>query len=87
MPRNLDRRVEVIVPVTNPDLCGRLQELLIVGMADDVLAWELRGDGTWAKVPTVVGFNAQREFQLQALERARRRREPDPLNALGRANS
>jgi polyphosphate kinase len=87
MPRNLDRRVEVIVPVTNPDLCGRLRELLIAEMADDVLSWELRGDGTWAKVPTVVGFNAQREFQLQALERARRRREPDPLNALGRASS
>jgi polyphosphate kinase len=87
MPRNLDRRVEVIVPVTNADLCGRLEELLEAEMADDVLAWELRGDGTWAKLPTVKGFNAQREFQLQALERARRRREPDPLNALGRANS
>ncbi len=87
MPRNLDRRVEVIVPVTNGDLCGRLRELLEAEMADDVLAWELRGDGTWQKIDTVLGFNAQREFQLQALERARRRREPDPLNALGRAGS
>jgi polyphosphate kinase len=85
MPRNLDRRVEAVVPVTDQELCQRLREILEVEMADDVLAWELRGDGTWAKMPTVTGLNTQRQFQDLALERARRRREPDPLNALGRA--
>ena len=84
MPRNLDRRVEAIVPVSDPELCDRLREILEVELADDVLAWELRGDGTWSKVPTVTGLNAQRQFQDLAVERARRRREPDPLNALGR---
>jgi polyphosphate kinase len=84
MPRNLDRRVEAIVPVSDVELCDRLREILEVEMADDVLAWELRGDGTWRKVPTVTGLNAQRQFQELAVERARRRREPDPLNALGR---
>jgi polyphosphate kinase len=84
MPRNLDRRVEAIVPVSDPEGCDRLREILEVEMADDVLAWELRGDGTWRKVPTVTGLNAQRQFQELAVERARRRREPDPLNALGR---
>jgi polyphosphate kinase len=84
MPRNLDRRVECIVPVMDGEGCRRLREILAVELADDALAWELRGDGTWEKVPVVTGFNAQRFFQEDALERARRRREPDPLNQLGR---
>jgi polyphosphate kinase len=84
MPRNLDRRVEVIVPVTDGDGCRRLREIVAVELADDALAWELRGDGTWEKIPPITGFNAQRWFQEDTLERARRRREPDPLNALGR---
>jgi polyphosphate kinase len=83
MQRNLDRRVEVLVPVSDAELCQRLRGILEVEMADDVLAWELHGKGTWQKVPSVKGFNAQRHFQDQALERARRRREPDPLNQLG----
>jgi polyphosphate kinase len=87
MPRNLDRRVEAIVPVLTAELCQRLRGILEIEMADDVLAWELQGDGTWRKIPTTVGFNAQRHFQELAVERARRRREPDPLNALGRAGS
>jgi polyphosphate kinase len=85
MPRNLDRRVEAVVPVTEPELCPRLREILEVEMADDVLAWELRGDGTWRKVPTVTGLNAQRQFQELAAQRARRRREPDALNPLAHA--
>jgi polyphosphate kinase len=84
MPRNLDRRVEVIVPLTDSDGCQRLRETLAVELADDALAWELRGDGTWEKVPPVTGFNAQLYLQEKAVERARRRREPDPLNPLGR---
>ncbi len=83
MPRNLDRRVEVIVPVADREGCRRLREILAVELADDALAWELRGDGTWYKIPPDIGFSAQRHFQDEALERARRRREPDPLNPLG----
>jgi polyphosphate kinase len=84
MPRNLDRRVEVIVPVDDPEGCRRLREILAAELADDALAWELLGDGTWVKIPADKGFSAQRHFQDEAVERARRRREPDPLNALGR---
>ncbi len=84
MPRNLDRRVEVIVPVTDSEGCQRLREVLAVELADDALAWELRGDSTWEKVPVTANFNAQHYLQEMAVERARRRREPDPLNPLGR---
>jgi polyphosphate kinase len=49
MPRNLDLRVEVVTPVTDPDLTGRLQEILDVMLADNVQAWELSVDGTWQR--------------------------------------
>ncbi|HET7465844.1 MAG TPA: polyphosphate kinase 1 [Candidatus Dormibacteraeota bacterium] len=71
MPRNLDRRVEVVVPVTDSLLRSRIQSILDVCLADDVLAWELGADGAWSKVPTVVGLNSHRRFQELALERAR----------------
>jgi polyphosphate kinase len=47
MPRNLDLRVECVTPVTDPDLTGRLQEVLDVMLADNVQAWELSEDGSW----------------------------------------
>jgi polyphosphate kinase len=49
MPRNLDLRVEVVTPVTDPDLTGRLQEVLDVMLADNVQAWELSEDGSWQR--------------------------------------
>ena len=47
MPRNLDRRVEALAPVDDPELQERLDEILEVNLADDMLAWELDADGTW----------------------------------------
>ena len=70
MDRNLDRRVEAVVPVLDPGLRRRLDEILDVLHADDVLAWELDGDGTWTKVPTVRGVNSQRELIARAQARA-----------------
>jgi polyphosphate kinase len=69
MPRNLDGRVECVAPVTDPVLMRRLEEILSVNLADDVLAWELGPDG-WHKVPTEVGLNAHRRLQELAEERA-----------------
>jgi polyphosphate kinase len=75
MPRNLDRRVEAMAPVDDPDLQARLQEILDVNLADDTLAWQLSGDGGWARVPTTEGVNTHLRLQEIAFERARRRRE------------
>ena len=71
MPRNLDRRVEAVVPVTDPQLRRRLAEILEIYLADDVLAWELGPDGGWRHVPTVAALNSHRRFQEMALEAAR----------------
>jgi len=71
MPRNLDRRVEVVVPVTDSKLRQRLSSIMETSWADDVLAWELCADGLWRRVPTVVGLNSHKRFQELALESAR----------------
>ncbi|OLB91629.1 MAG: RNA degradosome polyphosphate kinase [Actinobacteria bacterium 13_2_20CM_2_66_6] len=70
MPRNLDRRVEAVVPVTDSKLRQRLQQILDVSLADDVLAWELGPDGGWHKVPTTRGLNSHNRFKELALESA-----------------
>ncbi|HET7420485.1 MAG TPA: polyphosphate kinase 1 [Candidatus Dormibacteraeota bacterium] len=70
MPRNLDRRVEAVVPVTDSRLRLRLQQILDVSLADDVLAWELGSDGAWRKVATVRGLNSHQRFKELALESA-----------------
>ncbi len=74
MPRNLDRRVEASTPVSDPALAARLDEILAVNLADDVLSWELDPDGRWHKVPTTSGVNAQQRLQEAAAERARAER-------------
>ena len=70
MPRNLDRRVEAMVPVLDPALQERLAQILDVELEDDVLAWRLQADGSWSKHPTERGVNAQQVFEQLAEARA-----------------
>jgi polyphosphate kinase len=72
MPRNLDRRVEALVPIDDRAVQVRLREILDVNLGDDELAWTLASDGTWTKVPTAHGINTHRELQQLAVERGRR---------------
>ena len=50
MPRNLERRVEVIVPVEDKALHPRLRSLLDTCLEDNRQAWELRADGSYVRV-------------------------------------
>jgi polyphosphate kinase len=77
MERNLDRRIEVLVPVHDPELQARLIEILELIFADDTNSWELRPDRRWRRIPTRRGVNAQRRLREMAIDRARRRREPE----------
>ncbi|GAC1511421.1 MAG: RNA degradosome polyphosphate kinase [Candidatus Dormibacteraceae bacterium] len=67
MPRNLDRRVEAVVPVTDPNLNQQIGHFLDLELADDTLAWELAGDGTWTKVAAGRGVNTQELMQHMSL--------------------
>ncbi|MGZ4800892.1 MAG: RNA degradosome polyphosphate kinase, partial [Acidimicrobiia bacterium] len=77
MPRNLDRRVEAVTPVVAPALRARLDEILTTNLADDVLAWSLGADGSWEKIPTVVGVDTHRRLGELAETRARDGRPAD----------
>ena len=50
MPRNLDRRVEAVVPILDPRLQERLSSILDLLLADNRLAWRLAHDGGWTKI-------------------------------------
>jgi len=82
MPRNLDRRVEAVIPIEAPELQERLDEILEVNLADDALAWVLEPDGTWRKVsPDGTGeVDTHRRLQELAVHRAKRV-DPRPLRA------
>jgi polyphosphate kinase len=71
MPRNLDRRVEVLVQVRDPALTQRLDEVIDVNLADDRLAWMLDGDGVWHRPVPLGDVDAHERFQELALARAR----------------
>ncbi|MDP8966814.1 MAG: polyphosphate kinase 1, partial [Cyanobacteriota bacterium] len=47
MTRNLDRRVEAVVPVEDPEIVKDLQEILGVMLADNRQAWDLQPDGRY----------------------------------------
>jgi polyphosphate kinase len=74
MPRNLDRRVEALVPVDDPALQGRLQEILDVNRADDVLAWSLGSDAVWSPVRPRDGGSVEAHVRFQELALARNKK-------------
>jgi polyphosphate kinase len=74
MERNLDRRVEVLAPVTDPDLRSRLDETIELNLADDASTWVLGPAGQWTRVASLRGLSTQRSLQELAVGRSRRRR-------------
>jgi polyphosphate kinase len=77
MGRNLDRRIEVVVPVHDPELQSRLFEVLDLVFADETNAWELGSDRRWRRVPNRHGLSSQERLKELARERARRRLDSD----------
>jgi polyphosphate kinase len=49
MPRNLDTRVELLVPIEKPELQDELEDTLERCLADDTNAWTLAADGSWTR--------------------------------------
>jgi polyphosphate kinase len=77
MPRNLDRRVEVLAPVEDAKLRVRITGMLDALGADTRFAWELDADGTWSRVTPAQHaepMSAQELLMKQALARAKKRR-------------
>ena len=72
MPRNLDRRVEIVFPVEDEEIKKELTHILDLEFRDNVKAYILQPDGTYEK-PDKRGkaqINSQMEFCMEATEKA-----------------
>jgi polyphosphate kinase len=76
MPRNLDRRVEVLVPVEDSRLRSDLAEVLDALLVDTRFSWELDADGDWHRTEPkgrAKPVSAQEVLMARATKRAKKR--------------
>ena len=64
MPRNLDRRVEVLVPIEHPKHRDWIDHVLAFLLADDIVRWELRPDDTWERMGPQDAFEPHAQERL-----------------------
>jgi len=79
MPRNLDRRIELLFPVEDPDCRNRILEILQVELEDTVRSHWLRTDGTYHKLDLrgKVKLDSQIELCRMAVEAGEKRKEEE----------
>ena len=74
MHRNLDRRIEALVRVTDPAHRAALNRLLETGMSDTTASWHLGPDGEWTRHATDADGGPLRNVQEMLIDARRRRR-------------
>jgi polyphosphate kinase len=66
MPRNMDRRLEIMVPIENPTVHQQiLDQIMMANLKDNLQSWELDGDGVYRRLTPaegVAGFSAHTYF-------------------------
>lgn len=72
MHRNLDRRVEALISITDPGQCDSLIELMEIATADSTSSWHLEGNG-WRRVSTDEEGQPLTDIQELLMARARAR--------------
>jgi polyphosphate kinase len=73
MPRNFDRRVEVLAPIENARLRADIAFIFDALLADTRFSWRLEPDGSWVRTTPSVGetpISAQETLMRRARDRA-----------------
>nr|WP_297991474.1 RNA degradosome polyphosphate kinase [uncultured Actinomyces sp.] len=73
MHRNLDRRVEALVRITDPAMVEDLEWLVTHCASDDVASWHLQPDGSWERHLLDAEGNRLEDIQDSLMARARSR--------------
>jgi polyphosphate kinase len=68
MPRNLENRVELVIPVEDDAIKAELLNVLELSLAANVGAWDLNSEGDWVKRHHDSGNT--RDVQAEMIERA-----------------
>ncbi|MFJ9853690.1 RNA degradosome polyphosphate kinase [Streptomyces sp. NPDC101150] len=76
MHRNLDRRIEALVRVTDPAHRASLSRLLETGVSDTTSSWHLGPDGDWTRHAVDADGAPLRNVQEMLIDARRRRRGP-----------
>jgi polyphosphate kinase len=63
MHRNLDRRVEVLVRLIEPEHIERVETMFLLAMSDDMSVWNLVADGSWIRSKVDESGAPLRDFQ------------------------
>jgi len=72
MERNLDRRIEVLIPVVDPRLQARVLEILDLVFEDDQSSWLLDSEGQWTRAPRETDCSVQETLKALATDRSTR---------------
>ena len=74
MDRNLDRRVEAVVPVEDGEARARIAEIVELMLADDRRSWQLQADASWVRTEVLNGrpgtIDTFEVLKVRALESA-----------------
>lgn len=79
MHRNLDRRVEVLVALTDPDHITELHDLFELGFDSRTGSWWLQPDGSWIARLTDADGEPLRDVQERLIATRGRRRMVEPI--------
>ncbi|HAN74685.1 MAG TPA: polyphosphate kinase 1 [Planktothrix sp. UBA8407] len=72
MSRNLNRRVEAVTPIKDPDIAKELEEILGIMLSDNRKAWDLQSDGQYIQrhpaenTPELIAHNIFMENALKS---------------------